>query len=159
MTICTQNRECVFGEIVDGKMQLNEIGNLVNTQWNKLINRFHNIELDEYVIMPNHFHGIIQIGSINGRDDRAPTSLGRIIAYFKYQTTKSINNIVGVGFSDPNISGGNTPPQRKIFRKIFQRNYYEHIIQNEIEYEKIKKYIQLNPIMWERDRNNPKNIQ
>jgi len=136
VTICTQNRECLFGEIVDGKMKLNDVGNIIDTQWNGLLNRFHNIQLDEYVVMPNHFHGIIIIPSNNGRDNPAPTTLGRIIAYFKYESTKQINQYyVGAGILPPHT-----------IKKIFQRNYYEHIIRNEEELHAIRRYIEKNPL-------------
>lgn len=76
VTICTQNRECLLGEIVDGEMKLNDAGNIVNSQWNELLNRFHNVELDEYVVMPNHMHIIIQIHNhvVMGRDNPAPNN-------------------------------------------------------------------------------------
>jgi len=61
VTLCTQNRECLFGEIVNEQMVLNEHGKIVEQCWNDLPNHYDNIELDAYVIMPNHFHGIILI--------------------------------------------------------------------------------------------------
>ena len=61
ITVCTYNRECLFGEIIDGKMNLNQCGGIVNDVWNDLPNHYHNVELDIHAIMPNHFHGIIHI--------------------------------------------------------------------------------------------------
>lgn len=142
VTICTQNRECLFGDIDDGKMVLNNVGNMIEKWWNKIPERFNAVELDTFQIMPNHVHMIIHIVS-NGRDDRAPTTLGKIIAYFKYESTKQINQY--------DVRAGIIPP--KIIRKIFQRNYYEHIIRNEIELNKIREYIKTNPQIWDRDRN------
>lgn len=157
VTLCTQNRECLFGEIVDGKMILNDVGDIVNTQWNGLLNRFHNIELDEFVVMPNHFHGILIIRSNNGRnggsdngrdngsDNPTPTSLGQIIAYFKYESTKKINQYYARARKPrPNIVGAGILPPHSI-KKIFQRNYYEHIIRNENDLFAIRKYIEENP--------------
>ncbi|MCD4812266.1 hypothetical protein K8S19_01020 [bacterium] len=63
VTICAQNRECFFGDIMDGKMNRNDAGNMIDKCWNELVSRFSGIELDEYVIMPNHFHGIIIVGA------------------------------------------------------------------------------------------------
>lgn len=154
VTICTKNRSYIFGNVFNGKMVLNDIGKIVNDIWLTISKHFNNVKLDQFQIMPNHIHGIIVIV---GRENRAPTlkhdtskyttlkytpTLGQIIAYFKYESTKRINNIVGkrinnivgVGFSYPN----------KI-KKIFQRNYYEHIIRNEIELLKIRQYIKNNP--------------
>ena len=59
ITFCTQNRECLFGEIINGQMHLNDIGKMIETEWLNLKTRFTNIELHAYVIMPDHFHGII----------------------------------------------------------------------------------------------------
>ena len=158
LTICAQKHQCLFGEIIDGIVKLNGAGKIINRFWLKIPKRFKNIELDEYIIMPNHLHGIIVINHIgrenramNGRENRAPT-LGQIVAYFKYQSTKYINNTVGAGSSRPIHAGSSRPIQ-----KIFQRNYYEHIIRNEIDLNKIREYIWLNPKMWDRDRNNPEN--
>ncbi|MDR2911066.1 MAG: hypothetical protein LBV47_06855, partial [Bacteroidales bacterium] len=122
VTVCTQNRTCLFGEITAGEMRLNETGRIVENEWIKLPERFNNVVLDIFQIMPNHFHGILQIvgaGSarpeINDSDtdnNRAGEprpyvpALGNMIAYFKYQTTKQIDLPV----------------------KLWQRNYYEHII-------------------------------
>lgn len=126
VTICSQKRECIFGDIVDGKMVPNEIGKIIETIWETLPDHFP-VVLDAFQIMPNHVHMIIQIVS-NGRDDRAPTTLGKIIAYFKYESTKQINQY--------DVQAGIIPPE--IIRKIFQRNYYEHIIRSETNLDKIR---------------------
>ncbi len=119
--------------------------------WNDLPQRFATIELDEFVIMPNHIHGIIVIcdkPNVNCRGGVAPPqgeetsplqkpALGKIIAYFKYQTTKQINQIHG------------TPGNR-----IWQRNYYDHIIRSEKSLAKIREYIINNPLQWELDSEN-----
>ena len=175
VTICTQNREYLFGDVVNRKMETNTMGNLVVSIWESLPDRFPVI-IDTYQIMPNHFHGIIIIdnsvgaplvGALDlGRVQDPPLrkiTLGNIIAYFKYQSTKQINN-VGVGYSDPNNIGRENNnirrenPAPTEYQKIFQRNYYEHIIRNEKDLNKISQYIMDNPLMWERDRNNPENI-
>jgi len=150
VTVCTQNRECLLGEIIDRKMVLNEIGEIVDDILNSLPNRYKQIKLDIYQIMPNHVHGIIIINNRdNGRDNRAPT-LGKIIAYFK-----QINQyLVGAGVIPPSevTSSESIIPNNK---KIFQRNYYEHIIRNENELNAIRQYIIDNPKNWEKDENNP----
>ena len=61
ITACVQNRECLFGKIIDGGMILNDAGKMVDTQWLALSTRFSNISLHEYIIMPNHFHAILEI--------------------------------------------------------------------------------------------------
>jgi putative transposase len=175
VTICTHNREHLFGEIKNGKMVLNDVGMIVESVWRSLPNKFP-VALHGHQIMPNHGHYIAQI--VDGHEKQsggkipAPT-LGQMIAYFKYESTKQINNYVGVGFSDPSTSrppglNKNPPDSNKylcnpirkwqvnhgLFTKIWQRNYYEHIIRSEKEYWVIKQYICDNPENWEKDVEN-----
>ncbi|MDR0517822.1 MAG: transposase [Fibromonadaceae bacterium] len=104
------------------KMDLNGFGKIVDAEWQNLTIKYPNVNLGEYIIMPNHFHGIIEI-------TKRSVAVGDIIGYFKYKTTKMIN----------------------LPEKLWQRNYHEHIIRNEIEYAKIANYIENNPISWEKD--------
>ena len=142
MTICTQNRKCLFGNIINNKMVLNEFGKIINDVFLTIPKHFDNVELDEFVIMPNHIHGIV---IIVGAGSSRPI-LGQIIGYFKYISTKNIND----------LSGSENPTPTIKIKKIFQRNYYEHIIRNEYELNRIRKYIQNNPMNWEEDINNLK---
>ena len=170
ITICIQNRECLFGDIKNGKIELNDVGLLVNKYWHKLIDKF-NIQLNKYTIMPNHLHGIIRIvgappvgarSTMVTRSNRAgikpasragikpaptttTTTLGNIIGAFKSLTTHEYIQ---------NVDNNHWPSFNK---RLWQRGYYERIIRNEIEFKKIREYIQLNPQMWQRDRNNIKN--
>ena len=159
VTICTQNRENMFGKIVGARrdaptsivgdtpthIELNQYGKII-AEVGKSLPDHHPIELDAFQIMPNHIHCIMHIVShtscntVMGASRRAPT-LGWIIGIFKTQCTARINAV------------RNTPGWR-----IFQRNYYEHIIRNEEEYRKTIEYIQNNPNRWDEDRNNPVNI-
>ncbi len=113
VTICTQNRECLFGNIVDGEMTLNDVGWIVSDAWQWLERQYNHVELDEWVAMPNHFHGIIAIvdQSRRGGSRTAPTmtrkSIGRLIGAFKTVSTKRVNKMRG------------TPGA-----KLWQRNYY-----------------------------------
>jgi REP element-mobilizing transposase RayT len=150
ITICTQNRECVFGKIAEAEMNMNGYGRIVETEWLNLKIKYPNIELYEFVVMPNHFHGILQIAAVgagfarpnnktrpNANTDedgagepRPYPTLGNMVAYFKYQTTKQINLPV----------------------KLWQRNYYEHIIRDEQSYQNISCYIIHNPEKWQDDK-------
>jgi len=151
LTICVQGRECIFGEIVDGEMVLNEYGKIVRDEWIKTGEIRNEIELDEWVVMPNHFHAIVMIP----RGDRpvAPTtatvapatmalpgsrpqSIGSLMSGFKSAVTKRINEL------------RNHPGM-----KLWQRNYYDHIIRNENELNRIRQYIINNPLNWEIDEN------
>jgi REP element-mobilizing transposase RayT len=158
ITICAYDRKCLFCEIVDGQITLNDVGRMIDEQWQDLKTRFPDIELDECVIMPNHFHGIVMLNPENyqtvgagsscpnettkssgdgGREDRAPT-LGDIVGYFKYRTTKQINATPETGI-----------------KKLWQRNYYEHVIRNEAKLNEIRQYIVDNPAKWDTDEENP----
>ena len=159
VTTCTQNRTCLFGEIVDGTMILNSFGLTVFEEWTRTSQIRQEIELDVFQVMPNHIHGIIVITGngagasaahvgAHGRAplphkrptgiSRAPKSLGSIVAGFKSAATKQINLMRG------------TPSQ-----PVWQRNYYERIIRNETELDTIRKYIVNNPLEWAQDELNP----
>ena len=151
VTICTQERECLFGEIVDGGVHLNDMGRIVVDSWEWLAEQYAHVSLDEYVVMPNHAHGIIVItddcgdgscgeDSCRGGSRTAPTRkpIGRLIGAFKTVSTKRINAL-----------------RQMPGAKLWQRNYYEHIIRNEEELNRIRQYIADNPIQWEMDRENP----
>lgn len=158
VTICTHNRECLFGKIIDGNINLNDWGNVVVHEWLKTAEIRDKIEMDAWVVMPNHFHGILVIdGCCRGTarraptDNRAPTttverygqpvsgSVPTVIRSFKSAVTKRINEI------------RQTPGT-----KLWQRNYWEHIIRNDEEMEHIRNYIINNPIKWELDCFYPK---
>ena len=140
MTICTYKREKLFGDIVDGEMVVNGVGKIVNNVWFSLPEH-HGIELDVFQIMPNHTHGILIFSSIDtGIARNAPTfgnviagSLASIIRSFKSEISKQIHTI------NPSI-------------QIWQRNYYDHIIRDESDMNRIKEYIQTNPSNWEKDK-------
>lgn len=157
VTICAQNHENIFGEIVDGKMVLNDVGKIMERWVCGIVKKFSNTKIDICQIMPNHVHIIIIIvGAGFPRPHQTPNklpTLGQIIAYFKYQSSKSIRINMN---ENKNISGAETVPLHVRFRplKIFQRNYHEHIIRSAREYKQIYYYIQNNPQNWGNDDNN-----
>ncbi len=176
ITICVQNRESLFGEIIDGDMKLNDPGKMIDIQWNELKNRFKNIELDEYVIMPNHFHGIISIvndeifvgahvgaplvGALDGNDG-GNSNAGAGGAGIKPARTDrknqnaTIGDIIGAFKSIATheyINGVKNNNWQSFDGKLWQRNYYEIIIRNENSLEKIRKYIRNNPRNWKSDK-------
>ena len=136
-----------MGEIINEKMVLSKIGEIVQQYWYEISKYFGNIILDEFVIMPDHMHGIIIIDNERCRDEVTPSllhyrqrpTLGQIVGYFKYQSTKSINEF------------RNTPGD-----SIWQTRFHEHIIRNKQELNIKRKYIINNPINWKLDKNNPK---
>ena len=155
ITICTQNRECMFGEIVDGKMALNHAGNMIQTVWDEIPFHYAGIEIDEFIVMPNHIHGIIIISRSvvvptvgagpracpdNGQPRGvAPTgnagtlSLGDMVHRFKTMTAKRYADGV-------KQSGWQSFPG-----KLWQRNYWEHIVRNEMKLNQIREYIHTDP--------------
>ncbi len=148
ITICTKNRKFIFGEIVNGKMILNEYGEIARNEWLRTSQIRPNIIVDEFVVMPNHLHGILIITDSSVMLQPAPTfeqfgkpisnSIPTIIRLYKSTTVKQINQL-------RNTSG----------IPIWQRNYYEHIIRNETVLNKIREYIFYNPIKWQLDIENP----
>ena len=169
VTICSYQRQCVFGDIVNGQMHLNQYGDIVADTYQWLCQRYPFLHLDEWIIMPNHFHAIMVIADqsyINtdkpcrGGSRTAPTNyqrqtdttinhrnstakrkpLGRLIGAFKTVSTKKINIL---------RDAPGTP--------LWQRNYYEHIIRNEQAMDKIRQYIINNLISWVEDQLHPDN--
>ena len=151
VTICVQNRECLFGEIKNGEMRFNDAGRMVKKIWEE-IPKYYGINLDEFIIMPNHIHGIIGLVGATPRgcpnngqaQGPAPTfSLFDIVHQFKSFTTNRYSH---------NVKYNQWPSFTK---RLWQRNYYEHIIRNEIDLNQIRKYINDNPLKWELDEYYP----
>ncbi len=147
VTICVQNRECLFGAIaqeietesVKARILLNDAGKMVSEEWLTLPSRFPTITLDEFVVMPNHFHGIIYLAP----NPAVNPTLGQIIATFKSIVTH--HYIIGVKTQD----------WKTFHQKLWQRNYYEHIVRNDSALQNIQQYIQNNPLTWQTDSLHP----
>ncbi len=134
ITICTQHRKCLFGTISDGKCRLNDAGGMVETVWNEIPFYYPGINIDEFVAMPNHIHGIVVISAVTGM------SLPDVVHRFKTMTTKK--------YAD-GVKQSNWPP---FPGKLWQRNYWEHIIRDELDLNHIRDYIRNNPARWESDK-------
>lgn len=168
-TICTLNRECLFGHVENDTMRLNEAGHIAHNEWLRSAEMRREIALDEFVVMPNHLHGIVFISETGGmRNDgkkaqdpatdsdgtatsartegvhRTPlqrparASLGTFINGYKASVTKRLTAL--------HILSG---------ASVWQRNYYEHIIRNDDDLDRIRHYIANNPACWKDDRENP----
>ncbi len=140
VTICAHNRKCLFGEIVSGKTALNGYGAIIADSWQWLKQQYQYVDLDEWAVMPNHLHGIIMIRG-RGGSRTAPTNrkpLGRLVGAFKTVSARRINEI-----------------RNTLGAAVWQRNYYEHIIRNDIELNRIREYIIHNPATWDTDNVNP----
>jgi len=140
----------LLGNVVDAAVHLNQYGTIVEQIWHQIPHHFPSISIDAAVVMPNHFHGIIIISnepSFPNQDLNKPPktdlkqpTLGQVVAYFKYQSTMLINTVrdmVGV--------------------KLWQRNYYEHIIRTDASLTRLRTYIEQNPQKWQIDQLHPEN--
>ena len=153
ITICTQNRVCLFGDVINGEMILNQYGQIAYNEWLKTPQIRNNVELGDFVIMPNHIHVIIRLlcrgelhspvihelhsgGVLNTPPNSPPQSpsqtIGAIVRGYKSTVTKQLGFL---GFDG----------------KLWQRNYYEHIIRDEKSYLRISAYIINNPQNWHND--------
>jgi len=149
ITLVTYQRDCLFGNIVSVDMQLSPMGQIADEHWRAIPEHFPHVELGAYVVMPNHVHGIIIIRE-NGMAAKSlpsagarhasplrpngvkPRSIGAIVGSYKSAVTKRIGR-------ECNVTG------------VWQRNYYEHIIRNDADYNRIHRYIESNPANWVRD--------
>jgi putative transposase len=126
VTICSYQRQHLFGNIDNGEMKINAIGQIVSMLWQKNPEHFLNVELDGFILMPDHLHGIIVIS-----ESKEKSSLANIIQNFKSISSRKINRI--------NKNHGIS---------IWQRNYYERIVRSEEELKHLREYIRNNPANW-----------
>lgn len=149
ITIVTHQRECLFGNVIDDEVELNTLGCIADEYWRAIPLHFDNTILGEYIVMPNHVHGIIFIYDVaNVRAQHAAPlhpggvtpnnvlakSLGAIVRSYKSAVTRGINKTM------------NTPSTKR-----WLRNYYDRIIRNDRELNAIRQYIQTNPARWSED--------
>jgi putative transposase len=153
VTVCAYQRQCLLGEVLDRRMILNESGLIVDEEWRKAPLIRPSVRLDAFVVMPNHFHGILQLSPIisaevvgatcgrpsgDGRQGPESKSVGAILAGFKSACTSRFNGLRGT-------SG--VP--------LWQRNYFERVIRDEEELLRTRQYIENNPAAWAEDEENP----
>lgn len=141
VTICTHNRQNLFGVVDNGKTILNEIGRIVDFTWNDLINH-NDIKLHQYVIMPDHIHGIIEIcrmeqSVIVSQKSDYHFGIPEIIRQFKTFSSKRVNEFLNQNGCEPFRAG-----------KLWQKSYFEHIIRDENDYISKAEYILNNPLNW-----------
>lgn len=152
VTICTFNRENIFGKILNGVVELSELGVIVQQEWEKSFLIRAELFCNEYIIMPNHIHALVEIinkpdcrdarpcVSNNSNDNaslpiRTPKSILSFVAGFKSAATKRINQF-----------------RQKPKHPVWQSRFYDHIILNESDYFNTKNYIVENPSNWEKDK-------
>ena len=145
VTICTQGRACLFGEIVHGELLLNETGEMIKDRWFRLADRYPGVSLDAFIVMPNHLHGLLLLDALppDAKGQSPAVELARIVQWFKTGTTYDY------------IDGVRTKGWVPFERRLWQRNYYEHIVRNEAAYLRIAAYIEANPSRWHDDALHP----
>lgn len=146
ITLCTQNRAHLFGQIINGEMILNDAGMVAAKCWQDITVHFPKTKLHEYVIMPDHIHGIIESIKIVGAQDFEP----RLENKFQQIIPQSIGSIIR-GFKIGVTKWFRYENQGDQNMRVWQRNYYEHIIRSDAEYHRIANYIVNNPAKWSRD--------
>jgi len=160
ITICTFRRANILGDVIDGIAHLSAAGKLVELCWLEIPQHYENIQLGEFVIMPNHFHGILLLDTVDdssphtsteGSDQARVHSLSyppvhrrqmlipRIVGYFKMNSAKRVNRM-----------------RDTLGERVWQRNYCERVARSEDELRQIREYIAGNPASWELDKENPK---
>ena len=147
VTICAEDKACLFGNVGDGCMCFNDAGQMLSTPWNEIPSRFADVAIDAFVVMPNHVHGIIILPDVvDGVATRSVAALGGVIAAFKSATT--VDYIRGV-------KSGAWPAFR---RRLWQRNYFEHVVRDEKALDRVRRYIDENPARWAFDDENPEKV-
>jgi REP element-mobilizing transposase RayT len=153
VTICVQGRQCIFGSVEAGEMLLSQRGLVARDSWLDIPNHHPHVELDSFIVMPNHVHGILLfVGDAPGMAPVVATpasrpslatgpeagSLGAVIGSYKSAVTRKINRL------RPGAGAG-----------LWQSNYYDHIIRNDWSHDRIREYIDSNPARWPSDEENP----
>ena len=157
ITICIRNGKHLFGHIVDGKMILNEYGIIAHNEWLKTHNIRSNVQLGEFIVMPNHVHGIIVItdnitvprrGVLHTPPPTVVTNAGKGVCNTPLRSPSQTVGAIIRGYKTAVTKQLN---QLACFGSVFQRNYHEHIIRNHRTHHHIATYITNNPINWEND--------
>jgi len=143
VTICTKNSQHLFGNISHGKMRLNRAGEMVERIWSEIPQFYDGFVLHDFVVMPNHFHGIIEIVLTHGQRTttgglslQKQLTIPEVIHRFKTLTTRKY------------IDGVNNDKWESFHKQLWQRSYHEHVIRSEQSYVKIVEYVQNNPLKW-----------
>jgi len=155
VTLCAWNRVCIFGDMSEGQMQLNSGGQAAEKCWLSIPEHFPHVQLDAFVIMPNHVHGIIWIidtvcvGPNVGAKNFSPLQPNTSKPISPSKTVGSIVRGFKIGVTKWYRSNTDT-------HQVWQRNYFEHVIRDDKSLNRIREYIIENPTHWAQDRENPK---
>jgi putative transposase len=181
VTLCAHERRLLFGDIDDGIMHLNDLGQAVDTFWNEIPRHFPHAELDEYIVMPNHVHGIIRIvrhpwesglpavravgtpivsglvdaGQSVGANNYSPLQDRNPTRVVDIQRPRGTSRTIGSMVRGFKIAVTRWTGTHAGIPVVWQRNYHDHIIRNRRSLERVRAYIRANPTNWARDRQNP----
>lgn len=143
VTICTEQRMCLLGEVVTGAMVPNPAGVVIESWWDSIARCFPGVMTDEFIVMPNHVHGIIMTGYDPDLTGGEPVpSLSKIVQWFKGMTTKDY------------ITGVRTEGWQRFPERLWQEGYFEQIVRSDAALERLRSYIASNPTQWKQDENN-----
>jgi REP element-mobilizing transposase RayT len=146
ITICTHQKQCLFGNIKNGRMRLNHLGAIADQYWQQIPEHFPNTALDIYIIMPNHLHGILWIIE-SDKNEENPRKFGNIVKRSISSMMRSYKAVVTKEIKKAcNLQGRYS---------IWQKRYYDQIIRSEKMLNNIRQYILENPINWDRDEEKP----
>jgi len=161
VTICTRDKECVLGDVLDGEMSLSPIGEIIAEEWQKTEQIRSNVSLDVWIVMPNHLHGIIIIN--NDVETHCHASLTQPDACHASLHKNDINkfgpqknNLASIirGFK----SAATNRIRASDYDFAWQARFYDHVIRDERSLEQVRKYIIDNPLKWELEKDNPLNL-
>ena len=153
VTICTKDKKCYFGNVLDSAMKLSKIGKIANVYWQEIPKHFPFVELDEFIVMPNHIHGIIIINNIVETQNVASLQLQRGAKNKFGPQSKNLASIIrGFKIGVKKWATINNIPFQ------WQSRFYDNIVRNGKSLSKIRQYIANNPSNWERDKNNAGNL-
>jgi putative transposase len=148
VTICVQDRQDLFGKVIDATMRLNPAGQMVGKWWTDVERKFGSVKIDEYhIVMPNHFHGIVFISEPSAsmvEGGHAGPPLQKIVQWFKTMSTNEY------------VHGVKEHSWPKFNERLWQRSFYDHAIRSESSLNRIREYIATNPMRWDLDRENPR---
>lgn len=180
VTVCTHQRQCLFGEVEGIDMHLNDLGRMIVWHWQRIPKHFHKVQLDEFTVMPNHLHGLLLIVDKDEMDDTAGAKhLSQDSGSSSQLIPQNASPLQGSGRARLRSRPAGTPPQslsavlqnfksitarkfngmrRETGGILWQRNYFERVIRDENEFDRIRKYIIDNPAKWAEDKENPANM-
>ncbi|MDD5088031.1 MAG: transposase [bacterium] len=152
LTLCIHNKECFLGEVGDGSVHLSEYGRIVEREWRHSAEIRKELNVGDFIVMPNHLHGIVLLRENNEAHCRAALpdvyrrssrereshSISSFVAGFKAYTTKLVNEL-----------------RKAPGTRLWQPNYFEHVIRNADQFSRACNYIRTNPLRWELDKYHP----